>query len=63
VADLFASLAISMRRQGTPRPALDVMIAATACRYGLILATLNAKDFVGIPGLAVENWGSPLAPK
>ena len=59
VADTFASLAARLRRQGTPRPVLDLMIAATACRHGLILATLNAKDFAGIPGLVVEDWGRP----
>ncbi len=32
------------------------MIAATALQYGLILATLNTRDFAGIPGLAVEDW-------
>ena len=59
VADTFASLTVSMRRQGTPRPVLDLMIAATACRHGLILATLNTRDFAGLPGLVVEDWGSP----
>jgi len=56
VADTFSALAVEMRRQGKPRPALDLMIAATACRHGLILATLNSRDFIGIPGLAVEDW-------
>lgn len=56
VADIFASLAVSLRRQGTPRPVLDLMIAATARKHELILATLNARDFAGIPGLVVEDW-------
>lgn len=58
VADTFARLAVALRRQGKPRPILDLMIAATACRHGLTLATLNAKDFAGIPDLAVENWNA-----
>jgi tRNA(fMet)-specific endonuclease VapC len=57
VADAFAGLAVTMRRQGKPRPALDLMIAATACSHGLVLATLNVRDFTGIPGLVVEDWG------
>lgn len=57
VADAFAGLVVNMRRQGSPRPALDMMIAATAYRHGLILATLNARDFADIPGLVVEDWG------
>ena len=62
VAGTFASLSVRMQHQGAPRPALDLMIAATACRHELILATLNARDFVGIPGLVVEDWGSPAMP-
>lgn len=34
------------------------MIAATARHHRLTLATLNLKDFSGIPGLAVEDWGA-----
>jgi predicted nucleic acid-binding protein len=56
-AATFGELAAASRRQGKPRPVLDLMIAATACRHGLIVATLNARDFLGIPGLLVEEWG------
>jgi len=58
-ADVFSTLSVTMCRQGKTRPTLDLMIAATACHHGLILATLNARDFVGIPGLTVENWSVP----
>jgi predicted nucleic acid-binding protein len=58
-ADTFGNLSAILRRQGKPRPALDLMIAATACHHGLILATLNARDFAGIPGLTVEDWSGP----
>jgi predicted nucleic acid-binding protein len=34
------------------------MIAATAVTYGLTLATLNARDFHGIPLLTVEDWST-----
>ncbi|MFH0878631.1 MAG: type II toxin-antitoxin system VapC family toxin [Lentisphaerota bacterium] len=57
VADTFSSLASDLRRRGQPKPAIDLMIAATASCHGLVLATLNARDFTGIPGLVVENWG------
>ena len=63
VADLYADLTVGLRRAGTPRPVLDLMIAATARRHGLILATLNARDFAGIPGLVVENWNASPLPK
>ena len=51
--------AAETRRQGKPRPVLDLMIAATALHHGLAVATLNARDFDGIPGLAVEDWSGP----
>jgi predicted nucleic acid-binding protein len=60
VAETFSILAANARRQGKPKPAVDLMIAATACCHGLVLATLNARDFVDIPGLSFENWNHPL---
>lgn len=35
---------------------IDRMIAATAIVVGRTLATLNPRDFQGIPGLTVEDW-------
>jgi predicted nucleic acid-binding protein len=55
-ADVFSRLDVALRRKGKPRPTLDLMIAATACRHDLVLATLNPRDFTDIPGLAVEDW-------
>ena len=47
-----------LEAQGTPRPALDGMIAATAATRGLILVTRNTDDVAGYDGLHVENWFS-----
>ena len=55
-AETFSLLAAELRQRGTPRPVVDLMIAATALRRGLILATLNTRDFTGIPGLRIEDW-------
>jgi predicted nucleic acid-binding protein len=55
-AATYAGLAAELAAIGKPKPIVDLFIAATARQHGLILATLNAKDFDGIPGLAVENW-------
>jgi predicted nucleic acid-binding protein len=55
-ADVYARLFLDLKRVGQMKPMSDLMIAATAKRHGLIVATLNAKHFDGIPGLAVENW-------
>lgn len=45
-------------RRGRPRPVMDLLIAASAKAAGLVLATLNAKDFEGLDGLVVEDWSS-----
>ena len=36
--------------------AYDLMIAAHARSFGLILVTNNIKEFERVPGLRVENW-------
>lgn len=59
VAEEYSRLAVELKRAGKPRPMADLMIAATASRHGLVVATLNARDFEGIPGLSVEDWGKP----
>ena len=59
VAAVFGQLVAPMKTAGRPRPALDLMIAATARTHGLIVATLNARDFADIPGVGVEDWGAP----
>ena len=56
VAATYGELYAAARREGRPRPVVDLLIAATAKRHNLILATLNLKDFRDLPGLAVEDW-------
>jgi predicted nucleic acid-binding protein len=58
VAHQYASLAGPLIRAGNPRPVVDLLIAATARNTGLIVATLNARHFEGLPGVAVEDWSS-----
>jgi len=55
-AAVFARLGADLREAGTPKPALDLMIAAIAKHHGLVVVTLNLRDFNGIPGVAVEDW-------
>lgn len=54
----FSRLAASARRQGQPRPALDLQIAATARQHGLVIATLNVRHFADLEGVRVEDWSS-----
>ena len=56
VARTYAALAGPMIRSGSPRPVVDLMIAATARTRGLVIATLNVRHFTGLEGLAVEDW-------
>jgi predicted nucleic acid-binding protein len=56
VARTYAALAGPLIRQGSPRPVVDLLIAATAKSAGLVLATLNSRHFENIEGLAVEDW-------
>ena len=58
VAETFGRLAADLKRAGKPKPALDLLIAATARHHGLIVAMLNTRDFKDIPGVAVEDWSS-----
>jgi len=60
VAAAFGAMAAALRRQGEPRPVVDLLIAATARRHGLVVATLNTRHFMGIPGIEVEDWSEDL---
>lgn len=43
-------------RRGTPRPAADAHLAATAIQHGLRLVARNTKDFVGLLEEVVDPW-------
>ncbi len=49
-AEYYGALASLVRQQGrNPRPRrMDLQIAATAVRYGLLLLTRNGSDFTGL---------------
>lgn len=55
-AAMYAELQGDFIKSGNTRPAIDLCIAATAVRHNLTLATLNSKDFAGIPNLRIEIW-------
>ncbi len=51
-ADLF----INVRRQGLRLGSLDLKIACTALAHDATVLTRNARDFVQVPRLRIENW-------
>jgi tRNA(fMet)-specific endonuclease VapC len=57
VAETHGRLVVELQKAGKPKPIADLMIAATARHHNLTIATLNLKDFSGIPGVRVEFWG------
>lgn len=52
----FSVLKARQRAEGESVDDMDLLIAATALRHGLTMATLNAKDFSRISGLKWEDW-------
>lgn len=55
VAEAHARLLVEVRRQGTPRGAHDLLIAATATASRRAVVTANVAAFVDLPGLEVRH--------
>jgi tRNA(fMet)-specific endonuclease VapC len=55
VAESHARLLMEVQRQGTPRGAHDLLIAATAAATGRAVVTADATAFVGLPGVEVHH--------
>ncbi len=56
VLDVYAKEKTRLRRLGQPIPDFDLLIGATAIRYGLVLVTDNVRHFERMQGLTVESW-------
>ena len=56
VAELYARVQAASTRVGRTKPALDLLIAATALVHDLTLATCNVRHFDDVEGLTVEDW-------
>jgi tRNA(fMet)-specific endonuclease VapC len=52
----YASMRSELQRIGTPVGNLDLMIAAHALAEDSVVITNNAREFLRIPGVAVEEW-------
>lgn len=57
-ARVAAQLRASLNSQGTPIGAYDLLLAACALRRGLKVVTRNAREFVRVGGLGLEDWRS-----
>ena len=55
VADVYADLKLTLKKQGTPIPENDIWIAACAKHTGLTLVT-DDKHFENLPDFFTENW-------
>lgn len=57
-ARVVAQLRASLNSQGTPIGAYDLLLAACALRRGVKIVTHNAREFVRVGGLGLEDWRS-----
>jgi len=55
-ARVAAQLRANLTIQGTPIGAYDLLLAACALRRGLKIVTHNAREFLRVGGLALEDW-------
>ena len=57
-ARVTAQLRAALNSQGTPIGAYDLLLASCALRRGLKIVTHNAREFVRVGGLRLEDWHS-----
>jgi tRNA(fMet)-specific endonuclease VapC len=55
VASAHARLLVAVRRQGRPRGAHDLLIAATAVASDRVVVTADATAFADLPGVSVQH--------
>lgn len=58
-AEQAAQIRGMLKSQGQPIGAYDVLIAATALQYQLLMITANQREFNRVAGLQTENWRQP----
>ncbi|MDP2811753.1 MAG: PIN domain-containing protein [Rhodocyclaceae bacterium] len=52
----YASIRAALERSGQPIGNMDLLIAAHAIAEDSVLVTNNAREFLRVPALAVEEW-------
>ncbi len=53
----YAYIRSALERAGRPIGGMDLLIAAHALAEDSVVVTNNAREFLRVPGLAVEEWG------
>jgi predicted nucleic acid-binding protein len=59
-AEIWGELAAKARTKGHTIPTADGLIAATALRHGLHVATRNLGDFLRAGAMVINSWLTPL---
>ena len=52
----YAVIRVALERIGQPVGGMDLLIAAHAMAEESVVVTNNAREFLRVPGLAVEEW-------
>lgn len=52
----YADIRVALERAGKSIGGMDLLIAAHAMAEDSVLVTNNAREFLRVPGLAVEEW-------
>ena len=52
----YAQARAALERSGTPIGGMDLLIAAHAIAEDSVVVSNNAREFLRVPGLAVEEW-------
>ncbi len=52
----FGEIRAALAGQGTPIGPYDLQIAAIARARSMVVVTHNTREFVRVPGLALEDW-------
>lgn len=58
-AQEYGKIRAYLEGQGTPIGSIDLLLAAQAIAYNLIMVTNNVKEFSRVPGLQIEDWTKP----
>lgn len=58
IAERWGDLAAQLKVKGKPRPVVDAILAATAFRHDLVVATRNVADYDDMGVMVMNPWES-----